>query len=121
MFTFKYCNVFVTLIMIGCAMASPMFYKKNGNDKYEPDLIAVSSTVIPLAEYENSTAKNGTQPIAMSEEYKIAYIKHIHKKAHAEDEDPDTLITYKKKYHHEKKATKSDENASVIEHRADDQ
>lgn len=37
MFTFKYCNVFVLIIVIvGCAIASPMFYKKNGNDKYEP-------------------------------------------------------------------------------------
>lgn len=31
----------------------------------------------------------------MSEEYKIAYIKHIHKKAHIDEENPDTLITCK--------------------------
>lgn len=31
-----YRNVFIVLIMVGCAIASPMFYKKNENDKYEP-------------------------------------------------------------------------------------
>jgi hypothetical protein len=52
------------------------------------DLIAVSSTVIPLAEYE-LTAKLG-DPI--SEEYKKAYMKHLKKKK-ASFIDPDKLIT----------------------------
>lgn len=59
-----------------------------------PDLIPVSSTVIPLEEYQQITAGNTTS-IPMSEEYKIAYIKHIHKKAHAAEDDPDTSITCK--------------------------
>lgn len=36
MFTLKYRNAFIVLIVVGCAIASPMFYKKNENDKYEP-------------------------------------------------------------------------------------
>lgn len=36
MFTFHYRIIFIVLIVIGSAIASPMFYIKNENDKYEP-------------------------------------------------------------------------------------
>ncbi|CAD7089907.1 unnamed protein product [Hermetia illucens] len=88
------------LLLCGLALATPMLYKKNSNDKFEADLVPVSSTVIPLSVIEVSYGKNGMP----SEEYKIAYLKKLRKKVKHEDdfEDPDTLITIKKK-HHEKK------------------
>lgn len=56
----------------------------------------MSSTVIPLAEYRvNSSGIINYQSPALSEEYKIAYMKHMHKKAHEDADDPDTLITCK--------------------------
>lgn len=63
-----------------------------------PDLIAVSSTVIPLAEYQASNSNethHNHHPSPYSDEYKLAYMKHVHvhKKAHADDVKPDTLIT----------------------------
>lgn len=63
-----------------------------------PDLIAVSSTVIPLAEYQASNSNethHNYHPSPYSDEYKLAYMKHVHvhKKAHADDLQPDTLIT----------------------------
>lgn len=70
---------------------------RNRFKKYhEPiDLIAVSSTVIPLSVLEVSYGKNGKP----SEEYKMAYLKKLMKKVkHQDGEDdinPDTLITSK--------------------------
>lgn len=63
-----------------------MLYKKNDNHKYEQDLVAVSSTVIPLTVYEASAALHGgtESPAAAAkfynEEYKQAYLKHLQKK-----------------------------------------
>ncbi|XP_055841494.1 uncharacterized protein LOC129908766 [Episyrphus balteatus] len=96
------CGVFVLVLLVGSALATPMLYKKNEQDKYEPDLIAVSSTVIPLTVYEVSYGLGGKP----SEEYKMAYLKKLRKKVkHTdEEEDPDTLITIKKKYQDQNKA-----------------
>lgn len=59
------------------------------------DLVAVSSTVIPLSVLEVTYGKNGKP----SEEYKMAYLKKLMKKVKhqdgEEDFDPDTLITSK--------------------------
>lgn len=55
------------------------------------DLVAVSSTVIPLTVYEVSYGIGGKP----SEEYKQAYMKRLHKKVKHVDENPDTLITRK--------------------------
>lgn len=63
------------------------------------DLIAVSSTVIPLLEYQNGNSNethHNHHPSPFSEEYKLAYMKHFHKKA--VDLEPDTLITSKYYY-----------------------
>lgn len=69
-----------------------MLYKKNSaNDRYEPDLVAVSSTVIPLLEYQSVAAMlgsgagggDGSDAVAdklHNEEYRQAYLKHLNKK-----------------------------------------
>lgn len=57
-----------------------------------PDLVAYSSTVIPLKSYEVSYNIGGKID---NEEYKEAYLKHLHKKVKHQDESPDTLITRK--------------------------
>lgn len=60
------------------------------------DLIAVSSTVIPLAEYQISNANethHNHHPSPYSDEYKLAYMKHFRKKVYADDSEPDALIT----------------------------
>lgn len=54
------------------------------------DLVAYSSTVIPLTSYEVSYSIGGK---LNDEEYKAAYLKHLHKKVKHDDESPDTLIT----------------------------
>ncbi len=54
------------------------------------DLVAYSSTVIPLKSYEVSYSIGGK---VNDEEYKEAYLKHLHKKVKHQDESPDTLIT----------------------------
>lgn len=67
----------------------------NRDETSLPDLIAVSSTVIPLSVLEVSYGKNGKP----SEEYKMAYLKKLMKKVKHQDGeddiDPDTLITSK--------------------------
>lgn len=62
--------------------ASSMLYKKNGHDTYEPDLVAVSSTVIPLTEYQASAGliAAGDSAKYYSEEYKQAYLRHLQQK-----------------------------------------
>lgn len=55
-----------------------------------PDLVAYSSTVIPLKSYEVSYNIGGKID---NEEYKEAYLKHLHKKVKHQDERPGTLIT----------------------------
>lgn len=60
--------------------------------RFFPDLVAVSSTVIPLSVYEVSYGLGGK---STDSEYKLAYMKHLHKKVRAGIDDPDTLITCK--------------------------
>ncbi|KAL5283749.1 hypothetical protein ACFFRR_006177 [Megaselia abdita] len=73
---------------------------KVSNRKSILDLVAVSSTVIPLSVLEVSYGKNGKP----SEEYKMAYLKKLMKKVKHQDGeddiDPDTLITIKSKGKH---------------------
>lgn len=52
------------------------------------DLVPVSSTVIPLDIYEASNSGTIPHSPPLSEEYKVAYLKHMRKKAH-QDEDPE--------------------------------
>ncbi|XP_020807433.1 uncharacterized protein LOC110183549 [Drosophila serrata] len=65
------------LLLMACAsvMASPMVYKLNPEEKYEADLVAVSSTVIPLTVLEVSYGAGGKP----SEEYKAAYLRKLRK------------------------------------------
>lgn len=60
------------------------------NNLFSADLVAYSSTVIPLKSYEVSYNIGGK---INDEEYKEAYLKHMHKKVKHHDESPDTLIT----------------------------
>lgn len=59
------------------------------------DLVPVSSTVIPIYSFHvNSTG--AVKYHAMDEdEYRLAYLKLMHKKRKQSEEDPDTLITCK--------------------------
>lgn len=60
------------------------------------DLVPVSSTVIPLYTHQvNSTDDAKYHPLSLAEEeYRIAYMKLLMHKKHAEaPEEPDTLIT----------------------------
>lgn len=65
---------------------------------FQIDLVPVSSTVIPLYTHQvNSTDETKYHPLSLNEEeYRIAYLKLLSHKKHAEaPEDPDTLITCK--------------------------
>lgn len=105
-------SIFVLVLALICqAFAVPMLYEKRLDGKFEAgmflqkvlhklnhesiDLIAVSSTVIPLSVLEVTYGKNGKP----TEEYKMAYLKKLMKKIkHQDTEDdinPDTLITSK--------------------------
>uniref|UniRef100_W8AQZ5 Uncharacterized protein n=1 Tax=Ceratitis capitata TaxID=7213 RepID=W8AQZ5_CERCA len=121
-FNNKLLFVWLTVVLLlllqccNCALGSPMLYKKNPQDKYEADLVPVSSTVIPLTVLEVSYGLGGKP----SEEYKQAYLKKLRKKVQlkqhakltqkqydgdeAELADPDTLITIKKKHNDTNKA-----------------
>lgn len=60
------------------------------------DLVPVSSTVIPLYSHQlNSTDETKYHPLSLDEEeYRIAYMKLLLRKKHADvPDDPDTLIT----------------------------
>ncbi|XP_030568865.1 uncharacterized protein LOC115768446 [Drosophila novamexicana] len=95
-----------------CAGVAPMttLYKRNSEEKYEPDLVAVSSTVIPLTVLEVSYGLGGKP----SDAYKAAYLRKLRKqvlqRAQAEasgatplaelppaPSDADALITVKSK------------------------
>ncbi|XP_075156633.1 uncharacterized protein LOC142229923 [Haematobia irritans] len=92
----------VVMLMCNYVCSTPMMYKRNPYDKFERDLVPVSSTVIPLTALEVSYGLGGKP----SEEYKEAYLKKLRKKVLLEHEkgatdgqvDPDTLITIKKKH-----------------------
>lgn len=58
------------------------------------DLVPVSSTVIPLYTYNVNSTGAKYHPMSVDEEeYRIAYMKHLHKKHEEAADDPDTLIT----------------------------
>ncbi|XP_011213825.1 uncharacterized protein LOC126758887 [Bactrocera neohumeralis] len=122
-FNYKLPFVWLAVVLLlllqccNCAQGTPMLYKKNPQDKYEADLVPVSSTVIPLTVLEVSYGLGGKP----SEEYKQAYLKKLRKKVQlkqhskltqqqqhdgddAELADPDTLITIKKKHNDTNKA-----------------
>ncbi|XP_055633803.1 uncharacterized protein LOC129774126 [Toxorhynchites rutilus septentrionalis] len=108
--------VLALAVLLLAIEASPMYYKKVAGQKFEPDWVAVSSTVIPLAEYRVSVgALKSTPP----DEYKRAYLRHKKLTALSKvkldkegtsrvvvrvQQHPDTLITAGKKIP-EKKST----------------
>lgn len=56
----------------------------------------MSSTVIPLYSYHvNATGAFKHHALSLDDEYRIAYLKHMHKKHKEAADDPDTLITRK--------------------------
>ncbi|EDV95447.1 uncharacterized protein LOC6569431 [Drosophila grimshawi] len=57
------------------ALPSPMLYKRNPDEKYEADLVAVSSTVIPLTVLEVSYGLGGKP----SDAYKANYLRKLRK------------------------------------------
>ncbi|KAH8304769.1 hypothetical protein KR044_009147 [Drosophila immigrans] len=90
------------------ALPSPMLYKRNPADKFEADLVPVSSTVIPLTVLEVSYGLGGKP----SNEYKSAYLRKLRKHVQQREKsgensssdasellpaasDADTLITVK--------------------------
>ncbi|ALC48301.1 CG14795 [Drosophila busckii] len=75
MFSSKQCLVVVLAVLLtfACVQATPMLYRRNPDEKYEADLVAVSSTVIPLTVLEVSYGVGGKP----SEEYKAAYIRKL--------------------------------------------
>ncbi|EAT43264.1 AAEL005287-PA [Aedes aegypti] len=117
----------VALALLATFDAGPMYYKKVSGQKYEPDWVPVSSTVIPLAEYRVSVGGGGEQgSLLTGDEYRRAYLRHQQLSAAAKNgkdklktvpgkgseaeagaaarvqEDPDTLITAKKKFYERK-------------------
>ncbi|XP_016938938.2 uncharacterized protein [Drosophila suzukii] len=88
------------LLLLVCASvsSSPMLYKLNPEEKYEADLVPVSSTVIPLTVLEVSYGAGGKP----SEEYKAAYLRKLRKqvlqradkgKQNQNDEDDEAATT----------------------------
>lgn len=75
-------RVLVVIALVALALttvqAGPMYYKKVSGQKYEPDWVAVSSTVIPLAEYRVSVGGGGeqTNSALAEDEYRRAYLRH---------------------------------------------
>ncbi|XP_029709666.2 uncharacterized protein LOC115255706 [Aedes albopictus] len=128
--------VVIALLLVALTLttvqAGPMYYKKVSGQKYEPDWVAVSSTVVPLAEYRVSVGGGGgeqTNSALAEDEYRRAYLRHqqlsaaaaansgkVKLKTTARDgtevdeagaaarvqEDPDTLITANKKFYERK-------------------
>ncbi|KAH8415414.1 hypothetical protein KR222_010966, partial [Zaprionus bogoriensis] len=67
----------VLLLAVHCvsAVPMPMLYKRNPDEKYEADLVPVSSTVIPLTVLEVSYGLGGKP----SDAYKAAYLRKLRK------------------------------------------
>ncbi|EDV45491.1 uncharacterized protein LOC6555639 [Drosophila erecta] len=96
-------RLFVLLLVCASVSTSPMLYKLNPEEKYEADLVPVSSTVIPLTVLEVSYGAGGKP----SEEYKAAYLRKLRKQVLQRTEkgqdvgvgvgedDEDVLITVK--------------------------
>uniref|UniRef100_A0A1B0DB83 Uncharacterized protein n=1 Tax=Phlebotomus papatasi TaxID=29031 RepID=A0A1B0DB83_PHLPP len=91
MLSWNLLGIFLVILALGQVFSVPMVYKKTDREVYEADLVPVSSTVIPLTVYEVSYGSGGK----VSEEYKKAVLKHLHKKVKVKPEDPDKLITVK--------------------------
>ncbi|XP_043658079.1 uncharacterized protein LOC122623165 [Drosophila teissieri] len=98
-------RLLVLLLVFASVSTSPMLYKLNPEEKYEADLVPVSSTVIPLTVLEVSYGAGGKP----SEEYKAAYLRKLRKQvlqrtetgenvgvgAGVGEDDEDILITVK--------------------------
>ncbi|XP_039500817.1 uncharacterized protein LOC120457360 [Drosophila santomea] len=95
-------RLLVLLLVCASVSTSPMLYKLNPEEKYEADLVPVSSTVIPLTVLEVSYGAGGKP----SEEYKAAYLRKLRKQvlqrtenvgvgAGVGEDDEDVLITVK--------------------------
>ncbi|XP_053660777.1 uncharacterized protein LOC128709780 [Anopheles marshallii] len=98
-------------LLVGSSEGTSMYYKKVQGEKYEPDWVPVSSTVIPLVERvvsvgartkssHGSDGHDGTEGVLGADEtYKRAYVKHISKFTKigtaGADIQPGTLITGK--------------------------
>ncbi|XP_016976778.1 uncharacterized protein LOC108042831 [Drosophila rhopaloa] len=69
--------ILTPLLLLACAtgFSHSMLYKLNPEEKYEADLVPVSSTVIPLTVLEVSYGAGGKP----SEEYKAAYLRKLRK------------------------------------------
>ncbi|TDG43600.1 hypothetical protein AWZ03_009996 [Drosophila navojoa] len=65
----------IYIFLLAFAVSTPMLYKRNPDEKYEPDLVAISSTVIPLTVLEVSYGLGGKP----SDEYKAAYLRKLRK------------------------------------------
>ncbi|XP_059617515.1 uncharacterized protein LOC132262303 [Phlebotomus argentipes] len=91
MLSWRILGLFLGFLVLGEVLSVPMVYKKTDREVYEADLVPVSSTVIPLTVYEVSYGHGGK----VSEEYKKAILKHLHKKSKVKPENPDKLITVK--------------------------
>ncbi|XP_017062956.1 uncharacterized protein LOC108102459 [Drosophila eugracilis] len=87
------------MLLLACAgvFSFPMLYKLNPEEKYEADLVPVSSTVIPLTVLEVSYGAGGKP----SEEYKAAYLRKLRKqvlqradkgKQNDEDDEAPTVL-----------------------------
>ncbi|KAB0791191.1 hypothetical protein PPYR_02991 [Photinus pyralis] len=75
-------NKVLPLLLVACVTyAHPTMYKLNENDKLEPDLVPVSSTVIPLPIYQVSYG------------VKVAHGESEKKSPVEKPEGPITLIT----------------------------
>uniref|UniRef100_A0A1B6ECG0 Uncharacterized protein n=1 Tax=Clastoptera arizonana TaxID=38151 RepID=A0A1B6ECG0_9HEMI len=61
------------VVLCVCVHAKPTIYMKNENDKLEPVLIPISSTVIPLSVYKvgYSVGVHGSKPEKGEEENKL--------------------------------------------------
>ncbi|XP_031628022.1 uncharacterized protein LOC116343873 [Contarinia nasturtii] len=108
--------VFLLLgLVIGNVLCGPMYYKKTDDDTYEPDLVPVSSTVIPVYTYQVNSTGEVKHHVMDDEEYRLAYMKmKLMNKKRKQEDDPDTLITLTKKYHPGKKNKSSNENDAIV-------
>ncbi|XP_023179173.2 uncharacterized protein LOC111605070 [Drosophila hydei] len=80
------------IFLLAFASPTPMLYKRNPDEKYEADLVAISSTVIPLTVLEVSYGLGGKP----SDEYKAAYLrklrKQVQQRAEAQASGNSTII-----------------------------
>ncbi|KAK5638522.1 hypothetical protein RI129_012817 [Pyrocoelia pectoralis] len=91
-------NILPFLLIASVTYAHPMMYKLNENAKFEPDLVPVSSTVIPLPIYQVSYG------------IKVAHGLNGQRSSIEKPEGPITLITA-----HSKKKMLGDEKQKINE------